>query len=410
MGTIVDGYLVTTPGTGTVTLASLSTAGVNNGQVIYFDNGAWTYATLSSIVAGVPTASAANQIPLSSGAGTTYVATTVAGVLAVVLTTRGDLLTRDGAGVTRLPVGAADTTLGSDGTDVVYRSPAQQRTAISTGALYTGTIAQRNAATGLVAGDQWYVTSGTAQGDLYVYTGSAWVVVSYSPTILGETPYLWWQLTEASGNAVNSGSAASGNLTATSVAAYNTPLPAIAVRGALFNGASSQFVGASTATALTTAWTLSAWVRYGDTALNYRTVVGLDTSTGSFAQPYASAALALNNSGAVRAWITTTSQTGTGQEVSGGTGIVTDGMPHHLVARFDGTNLQVVVDGVQRATTITTGGTTFIGPSPAWSIGVNDGNERWQGIISDVRVYLEAKDDAWCLRAWQRGVGAYQGE
>lgn len=44
-----------------------------------------------------------------------------------------------------------------------------------------------------------------------------------------------------------------------------------------------------------------------------------------------------------------------------------------------------------------------------WTIGVNDGNERWLGTIADVRVYTTAKDDARCLETWRRGVGVYPG-
>lgn len=74
MGTITRGYLLTEPGEGTVTLASLSTAGVANGDIFYFNGGAWTYAQLTDVTASVPTATAAGQIPVSIAAGTDYVA------------------------------------------------------------------------------------------------------------------------------------------------------------------------------------------------------------------------------------------------------------------------------------------------------------------------------------------------
>lgn len=274
----------------------------------------------------------------------------------------------------------------------------------------SGTLAARPASP--LAGDTYAVTSGVASGDRYMcFVAGTWSIVSYDRIREDETPYLWWPLTEASGNAVNAGSASSGDLTATSVATYNTPLGALPIRGASFNGSSSFYSGASTATGISTAWTLAAWVRYVDTSFNYRTVVGLDDTSGSFAQPYASAALALTNSGTVRAWYTSTASSGAGQAVSTtGVTVAADGQPHHLVARFDGTNLQVVIDGVQRASSTPTGNTTYIGPSPLWTIGVNDGNEWWQGSISDVRVYTTAKDDAWCLEAWARGVGTYGGQ
>lgn len=329
-----------------------------------------------------------------------------AGVANNPTTTPGDLIVRGDAGV----LARLGTSGATDGGVLTVAGGAVQWAAASGGGTHgAGTLASRPASP--AAGDTYEVTSGAALHDRYeCFAAGTWTIVSYDRIREDETPYLWWRLTEASGNAASSGSASSATLTATSISAYNVPLAGGAPRGARFDGSASQFSGASTATGISTAWTLAAWVTYRDTSLNYRTIVGLDTATGSFGQPYASAALAINNSGAVRAWITTTSQTGTGQEVSGGTTLVTDGMPHHLVARFTGSALQVVIDGVQRASTTPTGGTTFIGASPAWSIGVNDGNERWLGAISDVRVYTTAKDDAWCLETWARGVGVYAGQ
>ena len=81
MSNVVNGLLLYSAQPGTVTLASLSTAGVTNGQVIYYTGGAWTYATLADVVAGVPTATAAGQIPVSVAAGTSYTATDVDDVL-----------------------------------------------------------------------------------------------------------------------------------------------------------------------------------------------------------------------------------------------------------------------------------------------------------------------------------------
>ena len=271
----------------------------------------------------------------------------------------------------------------------------------------SGTLAARPASP--AAGDTYAITSGTASGDRYAcHVAGAWTLVAYDRVRLDETPYLWWRLDEASGNAINSGSASSADLAATSIAARNIAFSSLSVRGTLFDG-SSRFVGATGATALSTAWTLAAWVQNQGIYQGYRTVVGLDTTTGSFSQPYASAALALDNAG-VRAWITTTAQPSTGQEVTATQPSLLDLHPHHLVARFTGTALQVVIDGVQRASLTTTGGTMQVGPSPQWGIGANDGNERWVGLISDVRVYAESKSDSWCLETWQRGVGAYTGQ
>lgn len=60
---------------------------------------------------------------------------TAAEVLGMILTTRGDLVTRDATGAIRKPVGTANQYLATDGTDVVWRSRKRwdvEKTAVST--------------------------------------------------------------------------------------------------------------------------------------------------------------------------------------------------------------------------------------------------------------------------------------
>lgn len=325
-------------------------------------------------------------------------------------------LTQHGALITAQDAGAADAVAtlavspGTAGQVLTVSDAGLPHWAAAAGGGGThgsGTLAARPGTPS--AGDTYAVTSGAATGDRYAcHVAGAWTLVAYDRLRLDETPYLWWRLTESSGNAASSGSASSATLTASGIVAYNAALAATPVRGSVFNGGST-YIGATGATGLSTAWTLAAWVVYGGASLAYRTVVGLDNQLGNFSQPYASAALSTSPSG-VRAWITTTSQTGTGQEVTATVPSLLDGQPHHVVARFTGSALQVVVDGVQRATTSVTGGTMHVGASPRWGIGVNDSNELWVGTIGDVRVYAESKSDSWCLETWQRGVGAYTGQ
>lgn len=325
-------------------------------------------------------------------------------------------LTQHGALITAQDAGAADAvaavavTPGTAGQVLTVSDAGLPHWAAASGGGVhgSGTLAARPASP--AAGDTYAITSGTASGDRYAcHVAGAWTLVAYDRVRLDETPYLWWRLVEASGNAINSGSASSADLTATSVTARNVAFSSLAVRGALLSGSPARFVGATGATALSTAWTLAAWVENRNIYLGYRTIVSLDTTISSFSQPYASASLGLDSSG-VRAWTTTTSQPSTGQEVTATLPSLLDLHPHHLVARFTGTALQVVIDGVQVASLTTTGGTMLVGPSPRWGIGANDGNEYWNGLISDVRVYAESKSDSWCLETWQRGVGAYTGQ
>lgn len=352
------------------------------------------------------------------------------GVASDPTTTRADLIVHgDDAGLTRLGVsGAPDGgVLTAANGALSYASPLPSTSGVADGGVLTttngavawaaapgggthgaGTLASRPASPS--AGDTYEVTSGAALHDRYLCTvAGTWRIVSYDRIREDETPYLWWRLNEASGNAASSGSASSATLTATSIAGYHTPLLSLPIRGMWFS--SSKLSGADSATALSTAWTIAAWVYPRDTSLSaYRTVCALDYNTGAFGQPYVSAGLAQSPSG-VRAWITTTAQTGSGQEVTATAPLLLNGGPHHIVARFTGSALQVVIDGVQRATLATNGGTTAIGPSPRWTVGHQyDGQEYWNGEIADVRVYDSSKSDAWCLETWARGVGAYEGQ
>ena len=132
MSNVVNGLLLYSAQPGTVTLASLSTAGVTNGQVFYFTGGAWTYATLSDVVAGVPTATAAGQIPVSIAAGTDYTATDAADVYDLLASTRvttPDLTSSTGWTITPLGAGSGAITGGA------YTSTIPAGTTPATGSL-----------------------------------------------------------------------------------------------------------------------------------------------------------------------------------------------------------------------------------------------------------------------------------
>ena len=74
----------------------LSTTAPTDGQVLRWDNTAqeWEPATISG--GSMPTASGADEIPLSTGAGTTYTARTIAAVRALLLGTFSDVLSGSG--------------------------------------------------------------------------------------------------------------------------------------------------------------------------------------------------------------------------------------------------------------------------------------------------------------------------
>lgn len=78
----------------------------------------------------LPTAAGANEVPASTGAGTTYTAVTVPALLASVSNTRGRILRRGASAWEALDASTADTFVGGDGTDVTTRTAAQVRASI----------------------------------------------------------------------------------------------------------------------------------------------------------------------------------------------------------------------------------------------------------------------------------------
>lgn len=273
-----------------------------------------------------------------------------------------------------------------------------------------GTLASRPASPAV--GDTYAVTSGDATGDRYTcFVASAWTLTGFVHRRADETPYHWWKLDDASGGAVDSGSAGTNLSEAGSAGglAYNAPLPV--GRGARFSGSSgvTRFQGAKDAgMAITTAATIAVWVRL-ESVSGTQALVCCETNQGSNSQPYNTLAISVV-AGALRAWCTTTSQTGSGQSVSGGT--VGVGADHLVGVTFGASTLTVWLDGVAVATLSTNGGTLYTaGSNQRWTIGDLTGpGERLAGRVSDARVYDTAKAAAWWQETYERGVGAYRGQ
>ena len=124
------------------------------------------------------TGTASRIAAFDSGGATTY--WTGKDALASVLTTRGDLVTRDATEATRLPIGAANRLLASDGTDPAWQ-PVAGDVALSAGT--------------------WTVTdltiSGETRGDLLTRAAGSWVRLApgtsgYALTSAGAGSDLTW--------------------------------------------------------------------------------------------------------------------------------------------------------------------------------------------------------------------------
>ncbi len=296
---------------------------------------------------------------------------------------------------------------------VTAASAAAARTAIGvTASSHTsGTLAARPATP--AAGDTYEITSGAASGDRYAcYVAGTWVITGYSRVRLDETPYHWWRLDDASGGAVDSGSAGTALAEAGSGAGtlvYRAPT--LTGRGVRFRGSPGalRFQSAKDAgMAITTAATYSAWVR-SDVTTGQHAVIALESDQGSWAAPYGALTLTVNNGG-MRALCATTDNPSTPQvAVYAG---VSPGVDVLVGLTVESSTLTLWVDGVAQATLALSGPTIVTtGPNVRWVIGDQPGiNERMDGRVADARVYTTAKDAAWWAEAYARGVGSYEGQ
>ena len=396
----------------TVTAASAGKA-----DVVFLDEPAVRRPVTALRIAGtdaggtsLPTATGAGEVPVSTGAGTTYTATSAGAVVATGLSAA---LSEEVVGTAVIADGDGGVSFTSADVSAFLASAnaAAARTAIgaASAALPFGTLASRPASP--AAGDAYEVTSGVATGDRYAcLVAGAWTLVDYSRVRLDETPYHWWRLGDFSGGAVDSGSG-SADLAAVGSGGWayasSTPLGACAeVSGSAGSRYLRSAVGAGVA--LTTMATIAAWVRATGVS-GTRSIFALETNQGTNSQPYATLALAITG-GALRGWLTTTAQSGSGQSTTGGT--IASGERHLVGATWDSGTLKLWVDGVSVATLAATGTTLYTaGSSERWTAGELVGpGERWAGSLEDLRVYTDVKDSAWWLETYARGAGTYGGQ
>lgn len=183
-----------------------------------------------------------------------------------------------------------------------------------------------------------------------------------------------WKFDESSGSTAqdDSGNANHGTLN-------NPGRVAGRIGGALqFDGVDDHVVVSSPTSLALSNYAISAWVKYTTT----------DTSGGEIASMGDSFALRVQPSGVVKTFF----HAGGSQWPSAVTTVTTnDGAWHHLVGQYDGTKLEIYVDGTLRAQQPVTGSISALGS--AFYIGqhANGGsNHNFNGTIDQVRVYGRA--------------------
>ena len=151
--------------------------------------------------------------------------------------------------------------------------------------------------------------------------------------------------------------------------------------GALsFNGSTSLVrVADSASLDLTTAMTLSAWIKPTATQSGWRTILQKQTDAYFLN--------ASNNAGALRPAGGGTFGGGTSY-VSGPTASPVNAWTH-VALTYDGTTQRLYVNGIQVATRATTGAIQATA-SPLWIGGNNPYGEYFNGLIDEVRIYNRA--------------------
>ena len=360
---------------------------------------------------GLPAATGANQLPVSSGAGTAYNAISAGDAVGAGLV---DVLGGEAAGTAIVSDGAGDVTMTS--TDVSAMLAAANNAAIlaaigaGAAASHTsGTLAARPASP--AAGDTYAVTSGDGTGDRYTcFVAGAWELVHFDREDGDDTPAMLWRLDEASGTYASQGTysvplTVTGALTRDGSAYDGRVCPRLPGAPGIYAASASGTVGISTAP---TALTLAAWVL--PTAVGgLRSILVCQYDSANTNPYYTGLAL---TSGAIRALLV---KGGAYQEVAGGAVAVTGAWQHVGWSYNEGGDKKVrfYLNGQLLSTSgATSGGAALdLGTTSRWVVGDQVGSlsEYYAGQVASARVYDTAQPLSWWQRVYARGVGAYRG-
>lgn len=277
----------------------------------------------------------------------------------------------------------------------------------------SGTLAARGSAASYPGG-VYEVTSGTANGDVYVSNGTAWTLVSASREYGDDTPAMLWRLDETSSTYASTGSysvplTVTGSLLRTAVGYDGGTCPRFPGTAGIYAASASAVAGVGLGISnAPTALTLAAWVKPSSVA-GLRSIL-ICQYDSAYANPYY-CGLAIT-SGALRALIV---KGGAYQEITGGT--VGAGFWQHVGWTYNETGdkkIRFYVDGTLLSTSsATTGGDALdLGTTSRWVVGDMPGSlaECFAGLIDAPRVYDTAQPLSWWQDVYKRGAGLYRGQ
>lgn len=217
----------------------------------------------------------------------------------------------------------------------------------------------------------------------------------------------WWKLDERSGSLAHDASGLGHDGTLTGAVSFSSD--ALLGNAASFTGPEGRIAVPHTADLEPEKGTIQAWIKVS--ALDNWDVVAKVSSCRVRTDPPCTATvgfsvigLRLRASGGVSAFVANDDPTTPGAPwrfAESAPGLVSPGNWHHLAMRWDGSEIAVFVDGVERAVTaydpVPGSGLSYHGGSPlylgvgtAWGI---PGSHEFIGQIDDVRYYARARPD-----------------
>jgi len=272
-----------------------------------------------------------------------------------------------------------------------------------------GTLAARPASP--AAGDTYEITSGVGMDDKYTcFTAGAWTLVAFERDWSPTAPYLEWLLGETSGDYVQSGSAAGGDLALTGSPTRNVP-GFFGGTTTLWTDVSGQYAsGAATLTPTASAFTISAWVRPATVAWA-QTIVIKQYAAAGWVDPFASVYLYLQAGGRPRCGVTIAGSLSNLSPGTGETAVV--GQWHHVAMTWDGAGSPkrgLYFDGYLYASDSPAGTDVDFNALGPWQVSNGRVAEGMLGSVESVRVCNGALTAAQVREVYQRGEGRYLGQ
>jgi Concanavalin A-like lectin/glucanases superfamily len=220
-------------------------------------------------------------------------------------------------------------------------------------------------------------------------------------TIKSFNPLCYWRMDEASGSLVNSGSAASKNVTVTNLTYNQTKVPTRSPKGSVnFNGTSNTAeVAAGVIGGVNPTFSIGCWIRTTTSAGNAALICQNDGTNGN------SGFLFKINSGAYLSFQgITTGGVNDFSFLSEQIADINDGNNHYVGATVTADNVYVYIDGSMVGTPSGRNGGTWSATPKIFLGQISGATQRYAGNMSDAFITTEVLTQADHNRIWRAGM------